>query len=141
MPKLVQLKDKDGYIYPVIKDTGKIIWQNSNDGNAFAGQNINSDLTKYKWFKVLYKLATNQGIYSVVEIPFKNTLVRSGMQYWSSVANADVSANRNVNFTDSQIQFGDCTAYGIGNYTYTNTAMSSMMIPSRIIGYEYDWNK
>lgn len=124
------------------KVEGKILWINSNDDSSFNSQSINIDLQDCSFFKIIYKLNKNGEECVVSEIPFFNLKIRTKNVVFSQVAQKDVAIARNcIVETDGKVTFSSCTSYGLRNDAYVNTEQNDMMIPLRIVGYKYFWNK
>lgn len=121
--------------------TGTTVWQNSNDSSAFSSKTVNIDLSQYKWFKVLYRVSKSDSVYASYDVPIKSTTIRCVNAGWSQDYSTDVVTVRNIVINNDSFTFGDCACYGIGQSTYTNVNGNAMMIPNKIIGYKYNWNK
>lgn len=127
------LKNKDGEILnpKIPRYEKKILWENDNDNSNFSSQSINLNDSNYKYYEILWKVATNSNNYlSTGKIPKDK-----GCQLVClSGGSGDPLRVRSVNVTfSSQLNFGN--AYK--GASETTTIATDICIPCIIYGY-YD---
>ena len=117
--------------YKAFDSTAYVLWNNPNPAVEFAGQSItlNDNISKYKYYEVIYRFSTSSGVYySTGRLPVGNLSALVLPQH--------VVYMRGINdLSGTNMTFGNAfyySTYGSTNITVANT----VMMPYQILGYK-----